>query len=101
MLRGESPIEQEYLTNIKRAERQRNLFPFAASAILIFFLWRSGTGFFQWPTQDRVFSWIIFVVLIVIGTEVMNLKVYMHKAEYREWLRDFRPDAWRSLGSDD
>ena len=86
MLYEKPPREEEFLATIKAAERQRTFFPFALIGVLILYLWLAGGEVFERPTLETAYPMIIVIGLIYLGTELMNVKILMHKAEYRDWL---------------
>lgn len=96
-LYGDDPKQEEFLASIKAVERTRFWFPFALLGFLVFYLWIAGEPIFQRPEADTAYPLILLVGLIFVGTEVLNVKVLLLKSEYRDWLRDFRPERWKDM----
>lgn len=92
--------EEEYKQAIKNLERQKFWLPVLIFGFLIFYIWKAGGDVFEGPTLDTAYPMVILIVLLYLSTEIVNLKIMLIKAEYREWLRDFRKDKWIATNSD-
>ncbi|MEO9648824.1 MAG: hypothetical protein ABJ360_22560 [Roseobacter sp.] len=43
---------------------------------------------------------MILGILCAVAFILNQLKVLMHKAEYREWMREFAPERWKRINDD-
>ncbi len=100
MLYGNDPRDEEFLREIKNLERQRLWYPFLIFGFLILYIWAAGGNVFKGPTIETAYPMIIVIGLIYVGTELLNVKILLVKAEYRDWLRDFRSEQWADMNSD-
>ncbi len=97
---GDDPREEEFRETIKNLERQRFWYPFLMLGLLILNIWMAGGDVFEGSTKETAYPMILVIGLIYVGTEVLNVKILLIKAEYRDWLRDFRKERWTDINSD-
>lgn len=98
--RGKDLREEEFKTSIKSIERQKLWVPLVIFGPLIFFIWMAGGDLFARPSLDAAYPMAILIVLLGVMIEILNLKILIIKAEYRDWLRDFRNEKWKHLNND-
>jgi hypothetical protein len=92
--------ELEFKESIKNIERQRFWFPIVVLVLLIGHIWLAGGDIFERPTMETVYPLVILITLLFVGMEVLTVKILLIKAEYRDWLRDFRKAKWDSINKD-
>lgn len=91
------PREAEFKETIKAIERQRFWFPVVLLGFLIAYIWLSGGDVFERPTTQTAYPIVILLALFFVGFEVLSIKILLIKAEYRDWLRDFKKAKWEDL----
>jgi hypothetical protein len=87
------PKEAEYLDAIKKAEKTNIWFIWVAILAYPIGLWLAGYNLGDGPkiTAEVMFLMMLLLMMVCLGSELLSVKILMHKAEYREWLREFRP----------
>lgn len=92
--------EEFFKEAIKGIERQRFWFPIVMLGLLAFSVWMAGGEMFEGPSLDTVYPMITLIAVFGVGVEVLNVKILLVRAEYNNWLREFRKEKWARLNMD-